>query len=150
MRKVGAYLNGSPLTAGTMVSSSYGSQGTSALGSLYGSSALSGYGSAYGSAASVGGLYNASSENTYGTSALAGLSGGYGSTALTGAGSMYGLSSIYGSSGNLLGMLLGTVSQGDSDGDTVSISKDSFYSLLELLRLQMTMNASSQVGSITI
>ena len=150
VRKVGAYLNGSPLTAGTMVSSSYGSQGTSALGSLYGSSALSGYGSAYGSAASVGGLYNASSENTYGTSALAGLSGGYGSTALTGAGSMYGLSSIYGSSGNLLGMLLGTASQGDSDGDTVSISKDSFYSLLELLRLQMTMNASSQVGSITI
>ena len=149
VRKVGAYLNGSPLTAGTMVSSSSAGQGMSALGSLYGSSALTGLGGSYGSSASVGGLYDASS-NTYGTSALAGLSGGYGSTALTGAGSMYGLSSIYGSSNNLLGMLLGTASQSGSDGDTVSISKDSFYSLVELLRLQMTMNASSQVGSITI
>lgn len=132
VRKVGSYLNGSPLTAGTMVSSSYGSEESSILGSLYGTSGLNGLGS------------------SYGTSALAGLSGGYGSTALTGTGSMYGLSSIYGSSGSLLGMLLGTASGSDGDSDTVSISKDSFYNLVELLRLQMTMNAGSQVGSITI
>lgn len=141
VRKVGSYLNGSPLTAGTMVSSS--------SGSLYNASALTGLGSSYGSSYSAGGLFG-SSDNTYGTSALAGLAGGYGSTALTGAGSMYGLSSIYGSSSNLLGMLLGTMSDSGSDGDTVSISKDSFYNLVELLRLQMTMNAGSQVGSITI
>lgn len=166
VRKVGAYLNDSPLLANTMVSSTYGNQNASALGSLYGSSALTGlgslygssaltgtgslYGSSYGSSASVGGLYGSSStDNLYGTSALAGLAGGYGSSALTGTGSLYGLSSIYGSSGNLLGMLLGTASQ-DNEDDSISISKDSFYNLVELLRLQMTMNASSQVGSITI
>lgn len=140
VRRVGSYLEGSPLTAGTMVSSSYGSQESSILGNLYNTSGLNGPGSSYGSF----------SGNTYGTSALAGLAGGYGSTALTGAGSMYGLSSIYGSSGSLLGMLLGTASESDGSSDTVSISKDSFYNLVELLRLQMTMNAGSQVGNITI
>ena len=151
VQKVLSYLEGSPLFAGN-VTSGYGTSamtglggiyGSSALGSLYGTSGYSGYGnSAYGTSAmsNLGGMY--------GTWGLSGMGSGYGMSAMTGMGSLFGMSTLYGSSANMMGMLYGTAQGGSQD--TVTIDKSSFYNLVELLRLQMLMNASSQVGSITI
>ena len=68
--------------------------------------------------------------------------------------SLYGLSGqggygMTGSSADTLGMLLGSATV-DGDGDTISLSKANFVSLIEILRLQMMMNASREVGNITI
>ena len=36
------------------------------------------------------------------------------------------------------------------DGETITMDKESFSSLIQILRLQMMMNASREVGSITL
>ena len=59
------------------------------------------------------------------------------------------MSSVYGSSTSMLGMLFGSAVQ-DSDEETVTMSKESFYNLMEILRMQMLMNSSSQVGSMDL
>lgn len=84
-------------------------------------------------------LYSLMSNNS---SQSAGLSGLYG----FGTG---GLGSYYGSGTNALSMLLGAATA-DEDGDTISIDKESFANLIQILRLQMMMNASREVGSLTI
>lgn len=162
VKKVTSYMSGGSLTAGTYVNSSSAASGISSLGSLYGSSALEGLGSLYGSSAlggfgslygssslgALGSLFGSSSGSLYGTSDLAGLGGTYGS-ALTGTGSLYGMSSIYGSSANMLNLLMGSALQsGEEDED--SLDKDSLYNMVELVKLQLMMNVSSQAGSITI
>lgn len=81
-------------------------------------------------------------------------SGLYNSSSLLSSGSSYGLTSAglgsyYGSSTDALSMLLGAASASE-DGETITIDKDSFASLIQILRLQMMMNASREVGSITI
>lgn len=38
----------------------------------------------------------------------------------------------------------------NDDGDTISMSKASYASLIEMLRLQMMMNASREVGTINV
>ncbi len=176
VKKVASYMDGSPLTAGTMVSSTLGMGGISGSGSnLYGSSALSGlygtsvlgglygsympgsasasvFGNLMGASSSIGSLGDlSSSENTYGTSELAGLGGMFGSSALTGMGSMYGLSSIYGSSTNFMSLLFGAALQDqDGDGEADSVDKDALYNLVEMMKLQMLMNVNGQAGMITI
>ena len=170
-------MNGAPLYAGTLVNSSagtdstyasagsayasalsglesiYGTSSLNGLGSLYGTSSLNGLGSLYGSSSlnSLGSLYGSSSSGSLsGTSDLAGLGSTYGSSALTGTGSLYGMSSVYGSSANLLSLLLGaSMQRGDEEEDS-SLDKDSLYNLVELMKLQLMMNVSNQAGTITI
>lgn len=67
---------------------------------------------------------------------------------------MYGLltggtGSYYGSSSGALSALLGSASM-DESGDTITLDKESFISLIEIMRLQMMMNASREAGSITL
>lgn len=167
---VTSYMGGAPIYSGKMVTTG-GSSGTGSLNSLaslgsYGStgtsgslSSLSSYGSlaAYGSAA---GLYGSSSGSVGSMLGSSGSSGSSGASGMAGLSSYNQLSSLYGLSGqsgygmtgssaDTLGMLLGSATV-DGDGDTVSISKANFVSLIEILRLQMMMNASREVGNITI
>ena len=116
---------GTPLSSGKMVAT--GNTYASLLGSSYGNSA-----------SLVGSLYGDSSSNKlaslYGTS--------YGQLA-----NVYGLSS--GTGMDAMGMLLGSAVV-SGDGETITMSKESYVSLIQMLRLQMMMNASREVGSITI
>lgn len=169
VKKVCSYMEGEPLYAGTMVDTgssmnSYasmlptfgGNYGSSGLGNLYGMSALGGYGSsALGSLfgnSGAGSLYGTSDlaglGSLYGSSDAAGLGSLFGSSAQTGMGSLYGLSSIYGSSTDMLSLLFGAALDGSQDDDDEN--KKNLYNAVELMRLQAMMNASSQVGSITI
>lgn len=180
VKKVASYMEGAPLTAGTLTAGSaaktdssslsgladaYGSSvlnglgslsGSSALAGLYGSSAsLSGLGSLFGSASSAGNVTGGlSSENSYGslygTSDLAGLGSTYGGSALTGLGSLFGMSSVYGSSPNMLSLLLGTAMQRKETEDDGASDADTIRNLVEVMKLQMMMNLNNQAGSITI
>lgn len=136
VKKVTSYMNGEELYAGSVPGNA---------------SSLSGYGNLYG-ASGLGSLFGSSQSGTdgfYGTSALAGLANGYGTSALTGTGSLYGMSSIYGSTANLMNMLFGIALQREEE-DSSDIDQDTYYNMIELLRLRMMMDAGSQVGSITI
>lgn len=135
VKKVASYMNGSALTAGMFVNQTADTESTSGSYGLDYLSAMNGFGSYSGSLS--------------GTSALAGFGSTYGTSALTGMGSLYGMSSIYGSSTDMMSMLFGSAAQSES-GDTVTVDKSTFYNMVELLRLQMMMNAGSQVGTITI
>lgn len=132
----------------------YGSQtmtglyGSSSLGSLLGGSALGG-GSDSDSMSLTG------MAGLGGTWGLAGLGGMNGSSALTGLGSLYGMSSIYGSSAALLGMLYGAAAQrsgqaGEEDSGQSGLDQESYQNLVELLRLQMMMDAGGQVGNMML
>ncbi len=96
---------------------------------------------------------NSSSNSQY--SQLAGLygmgtTGTYGS-GLSSSNQLLGLyGGAYGSSSSMLTSLLSSVAVSDDGGDTISLSKESFSSLIEILRLQMMMNASREIGSISI
>lgn len=175
VKKVTSYMNGEELHAGNVPGNTsvlsgygnlYGASGLSGYGSLYGTSALTGDGSLYGSSmlsgidgtygttasSGLGGLFGSSQSGTdgfYGTAALAGLGNAYGSSALTGTGSLYGMSSIYGSTSDLMNMLFGIALQREEE-DSSDIDKDTYYNMIELLRLRMMMDAGSQVGSISI
>lgn len=115
----------------------------------YGNSSLAGFTSdqllsLYGvSGSSVGDML--SSQNSYSQSA--GMSG-LGNLGAFGFG-MGGMGSYYGTSTNGLSMLLGTATA-DDGGDTVSLNKESFASLVEILRIQMLMNASKSAGSVIV
>lgn len=62
---------------------------------------------------------------------------------------LYGLTSGgYGASG-ALDLLLGSASMSE-DGETITMSKESFSNLLQIMRLQMMMNAGREVGTITL
>lgn len=123
----------------------------SALGSGYGNAGLMGlmsgsYGSSMGSLGSslFGGMGTAAGLGSfYGTSDLG---GGFGS--LYGSSMQTGFGSIYGSSTDMMSLLFGKVlenSQSDQEDD-----KKNVYNLVELMRLQMMMDAGSEIGSITI
>ncbi|MCI8763657.1 MAG: lytic transglycosylase domain-containing protein [Lachnospiraceae bacterium] len=89
----------------------------------------------------MGSLYG----DTYGQ--LAGLYGGslYGTSAYNPLAGLYGMSMAGGM--DLTG-LLGSATEGE--GDTITMDKASYASLIQLLRMQMMMNASREVGSITL
>lgn len=147
VKTVTSYLNGSPIYSGKMVNSS-SSYGLSGLYGTYGYGALGGYNgltsdqllNLYGvSSGSLGNLLGTSSNSASGSygsaySQLMGLSGGF-----------YGL-------GSTSGMLSGILSSAsaEEDGDTISISKSGFASLIELLRMQMVLNASREIGSLSL
>ena len=58
--------------------------------------------------------------------------------------------SYYGTSGSdVLGLLLGSAAMSE-DGETITMSKESFSNLIQIMRLQMMMNASREVGTITL
>lgn len=128
---------GSPISAGKMVTTG-GSRGT---GGVYG--AMYGQG-LYGSTPSyslAGSLYGStdSSYGSYGSS--------YGAYSQLGMG-MYGSYGQGFGSTDALGMLLGAAMT--EEGDTITMSKASYASLIEMLRLQMMMNASREVGTINL
>ena len=149
VRIVTSYMGGAPIYSGKMVTTG-GSSGGSSLNGLSGLSAYGSLGSlaAYGSAA---GLYGTSSSSV---GSMLGSSGSSGSSVsgMAGLSSYNQLSGLYGmtgSSADTMSMLLGSATV-DGDGDTISVSKANFGSLSENLRLQMMMNASREVGNITI
>ncbi len=155
VKKVCSYMEGDPLYAGTTVNTGQSAGGyssmLSALGSGYGNAGLMGlmsgsYGSSMGSLGSslFGGMGTAAGLGSfYGTSDLG---GGFGS--LYGSSMQTGFGSIYGSSTDMMSLLFGKVlenSQSDQEDD-----KKNVYNLVELMRLQMMMDAGSEIGSITI
>lgn len=147
VKTVTSYLSGSPIYSGKMVnsSSSYG------LSSLYGTSgygALGGYnGLTSDQLLNLYGVSSGSLGNLLGTS-LGSTSSSYGSTYSQ----LMGLSSgSYGlrSTSSMLSGILSSASA-EEDGDTISISKSGFASLIELLRMQMVLNASREIGSLSL
>ena len=146
---VTSYMGGAPIYSGKMVTTG-GSSGTAGLGSLGSLAAYSSAAGLYGSSSSsVGSMLGGSSLS--GSSSASGMAGLSSYNQLS---SLYGLSGqggygMTGSSADTLGMLLGSATV-DGDGDTISRSKANFVSLIEILRLQMMMNASREVGNITI
>lgn len=130
VKTVTSYMNGSPLYAGKMVTTGHDANSYNLLSGLYGSTSLLGSMDGSSSYGQIGSLYGTSYShlaNLYGISA-----GGTG----------------FGGS-DTLGMLLGSASV-SADGETISLSKESYVSLIQMLRLQMMMNASREVGTITI
>lgn len=93
-------------------------------------------------------------DSSYGQSSYSQLAGlyGYGSQYSYNPLGLYGLSASgqtgYGGT-DAVGMLLSSAAM-DGDGETVTMSKESYASLIQMLRLQMMMNASREVGSINI
>lgn len=148
VKTVTSYMNGSPIYAGKMVN-------TNGYGSLYGG-LYGNYGSSYGltsdqllslygiSAGSVGGMYGTSSALSSGSTY------GLGSQSLMG---LYGLGSGgfggYGAASAISNMVMSSASASE-DGETITMDKDSFASLMEILRLQMMMNASREIGSFSL
>jgi hypothetical protein len=127
VRVVNSYM-GTPISTGKTVTAS-----NNGSASIY-SRLLGGSSSAYVS------LLNGDSQ-TSASSKLAGIYGtSYGDLA-----NAYGI----GSSMNTMGMLLGSASMSE-DGETITLSKESYVSLIQMLQLQMMMNASREVGSISI
>ena len=90
-----------------------------------------------------------SSKSLYGDSygSLSGLYGGslYGTASYNPLAGLYGMSMTGGM--DITGLLRG-VSEGE--GDTITMDKASYASLIQLLRMQMIMNASREVGTITL
>lgn len=60
-----------------------------------------------------------------------------------------GLGSYYGSGSSALSSFLGASAM-SGDGETITIDKESFVNLIEIMRLQMMLNASREVGTITL
>ena len=85
------------------------------------------------------------SGDSYGQ--LAGLYGGslYGTASYNPLAGLYGMSMAGGTD---ITSLLSGVSEGE--GDTITMDKASYASLIQLLRMQMIMNASREVGTITL
>ena len=135
VKTVTSYM-GTPIYTGKMVtgSSRYSLEGVSSGNSSFDSQLrLSGTRSDASSYSQLSGLYGTS------YSQLAGL---YGLTPGNG--------SYYGASGSdVLGLLLGSAAMSE-DGETITMSKESFSNLIQIMRLQMMMNASREVGTITL
>ncbi len=150
VRIVTSYMGGAPIYSGKMVTTG-GSSGGSSLNGLSGLSAYGSLGSlaAYGSAAGLYGTSSSSVGSMLGSSGSSGSSGVSGMAGLSSYNRLSGLYGMTGSSADTMSMLLGSATV-DGDGDTISLSKANFVSLIEILRLQMMMNASREVGNITI
>lgn len=129
VRVVSSYM-GTPISTGKTVTAS--NNGSS---SIY-SRLLGGSSSPYVS------LLNGDSKSSSGTSLASVYGTSYGDLA-----NVYGITG--GSGMNAMGMLLGSASMSE-DGETVTLSKESYISLIQMLQLQMMMNASREVGSISL
>lgn len=133
------------------------------LGSYYGAlggyDSLSSYYSALGSLGSLNSLGSLGSLGYYSSLGSMGMLGSYGG--LSGYGLLNSYSSLNGmnllSGGtnyNLLLALSSILSNGSTsasgDGDTITMDRESFSSLIELMRIQMMMNTERQVGSFSL
>lgn len=121
-----------------------GRQSASTAAQLY---ALSGLGSA----SRLGNL-DSSGAGSKSSSSLSGLGGMSSLAGLYGAG---GLSGLYGSGSSALGLALSDSSWTDGfaisqDGDTITMDKDSYMNLIQMLRMQMMLSASREVGSLSL
>lgn len=124
VKKVTSYMQGAPIYAGKVVNTNRSNR----TSSIYGADAMLGmYGLSSGSVGSLSGT----SSNIAGTS--------YGQLA-----GLYGISPVNTDLAGLLG------STSDDGGNTITIDKESYASLLQLLRMQMMLNASREVGTITL
>lgn len=148
---------------------SYGNTLGSVIGLGSSASGLANYANSFGMLGVLNNLGSSGSllnyANSFGTLGL--LSGLSGSDSLGSLGSLMGLgssdssSSLLGSYNGLgsYGSLLGNSSSAltyaavsalssgaTEDGNTVTVDKDSFYNVIELMQLQMMMNAESQIG----
>lgn len=144
VKTVTSYLNGSPIYSGKTVNSG----SSSGLAGLYGN---------YGSLSGYNGLTSDSLLNLYGASSSSlgkmlgtsdSASGAYGTSYNQLAG-LYGGSYGLGSTSGMLSGILNSASAGE-EGDTITISKSSFASLIELLHMQMVLNASREVGTMSL
>lgn len=83
-----------------------------------------------------------------------GSMGGYDSlSSLSSTGGMGGLGSLYGGNSLYSMYALSSLTDGmsvDQEGDTVTMDKSSFANLIQIMRIQMMMNASREVGAISI
>ncbi len=122
----------------------------SSLGSLLGSGLLTGTGTQ----SLLSGLGSSGSLSGLSSSLLGSLSGLSGSSlgSLSGLDSGTGLgSSAYNSSmGTLASTVLASGAQVSEDGQTVTMDKDSFSNLIQIMRIQMMMNAERNAGTISI
>lgn len=144
VKKIMADLTGDTTIYANRTVDTGGSQ-SSALAQLY---ALSGLGGAS-RLGSMDSSYGSSSG--YGSS-LSGLGGLYGSSSL---GSLSGLPGSGYGSGSALGLALADSSWTSGfalsdDGDTITMDKDSYMNLIQMLRMQMLMTASREVGSLSL
>ena len=144
VKTVTSYLNGSPIYSGKTVNSG----SSSGLAGLYGN---------YGSLSGYNGLTSDSLLNLYGASSSSlgkmlgtsdSASGAYGTSYNQLAG-LYGGSYGLGGTSGMLSGILNSASAGE-EGDTITLSKSSFASLIELLRMQMVLNASREVGTMSL
>lgn len=111
------------------------------------------YGSSTGSLYSDAGLLSAMGGMGLSGGSLGSLGSVSGVGVLGSTGGMGGLGSLYG--GNSLYSLyaLSSLTDGmsvDQDEDTVTMDKASFANLIQIMRIQMMMNASREVGAITV
>lgn len=168
--KVLAYMGNAEVDTGS-VGAAY--DVLAAQGSLYGNT-LGSLGSSYGALGSLGILGNlgTSYNNALGSFGMLGSLGAsystLGSYGMLGSlGSLYGTSEssdgLFGSSGSGLGLLSGSsayaslyalsglLSTGsDTDDDTVTLTKEGFNSLIELMRIQTMMSAEQTVGNMSL
>ena len=132
VKKVTSYMGGDALSAGRRVYSG---------GSGYGGGMTYTGGSSLGKSLSFG---------LYGSGSSSQGSGLYGSERSSQGVGLYGGGSLYGMSSDSLSMAaLGSISV-DPDSNTVTMDKDSYVALVQMLRLQMMMDASREVGTITV
>ena len=138
VKKIMADLGGDTAIYANRTVHTGGSQSSSSAAQLYALSGLSG-------TSRLGGLDSSAWGSSYGS----GLSG-LGSLA-----GLYGSGSPYGSGSGALGMALADSSWSDGfalsqDGDTITIDKESYMNLIQMLRMQMMLTASREVGSLSL
>ncbi len=135
VKKVTSYMQGAPIYAGKVVNTNRSNR----TSSIYGADAMLGmYGLSSGSVGSLSGTSSSIAGTSYGQ--LAGLYG----TSYSQLAGLYGISPVNTDLAGLLG------STSDDGGNTITIDKESYASLLQLLRMQMMLNASREVGTITL
>ncbi len=147
VKKIMGYLGGDTLYANRSVTTGGKSSSLSSAAQIYAMSSMSG-------ASRIGGLGSGSSSGNSSSFGLGGMSGMYG----LGSGSMYGLSGLGGTSGyGLSGLYGGGLSSSlysglviSEDENTVTLDKETYASLIQMLRIQSMMNAGRDVGALTL
>lgn len=154
VKKIMGYLGGDTLYANRSVTTGgRNSSSLSAAAQLYAMNSMSG-------ASRIGGLGSGNGSSAGGSSSpgLGGMSGLYGlggSGSISGMGGLNGLSgtSAYGLSGLYGAGLASSMYSGlalSEDEDTVTLDKETYASLIQMLRIQSMMNAGRDVGALTL
>ena len=147
VKKIMGYLGGDTLYANRSDTTGGKSSSLTSAAQISAMSSMSG-------ASRIGGLGSGSSSGKSSSFGLGGMSGMYG----LGSGSIYGLSGLGGTSGyGLSGLYGGGLSSSlysglviSEDEDTVTLDKETYASLIQMLRIQSMMNAGRDVGALTL